>query len=118
MALKEKASKAWNELKQKLQDKENQKRVRLEIERRLKQGKDAIDRLERDLRDPETQARMENKLRDLKGRVVKAKKSFVEKKKQAVAYSRKNPEKALLIAAAAGALAGALWVTVNRKKRQ
>lgn len=117
MALKEKASKAWSELKQRIQDKENQKRVRLEIERRLKQGKDAISRVERDLRDPETQARIENKLRDLKARAGQAKKTFVAKKNQAVVYSRKNPEKALVIAAAAGALAGALWVAIHRKKR-
>ena len=118
MALQEKVSTMWNEVKQKVQDKENQKRVREEIEKRLEQGKAAFARLEKDLRDPETQARIENKLRNMKGKVVRAKKAFVVRKKRAIAYSRKNPEKALLIAAAAGALAGALWVTVHRKKRE
>jgi ElaB/YqjD/DUF883 family membrane-anchored ribosome-binding protein len=116
MKLRDKASAAWSELKQKLQDKENQRRVKEEIEKRLKQGKEAIDRIEKELRDPENQARLENTLRDAKAKVVKAKAEFNRKKSQAVAYTKDNPEKALVVAAAAGALAGALWVAFRRKK--
>jgi len=116
MALREKASTAWSELKQKIQDKENQRRVIEEIEKRLQQGREAIDRLEKELRNPENQARVENKVRDAKVKLAKAKAEFEKRKKQAVAYTQKSPEKALVVAAAAGAFAGALWVAFRPKK--
>jgi hypothetical protein len=116
MAIKERASAKWTELKQKLQDKENQRRVKEEIAKRLTQGKEAIHRIERDLRDPETRARVENKLRDAKARAVRVKETFKKKEREAMAYTKESPEKALVVAAAAGALAGALWVAFRRKK--
>jgi ppGpp synthetase/RelA/SpoT-type nucleotidyltranferase len=116
MAFKDKASAAWSELKQKLQDKGNQRRVKEEIKRRLQQGREAIDRVEKALQDPENRARMENKLRDVRERLKKAKAEFDKKKAEAVNYAKENPEKALVIAAAAGAMAGALWSVMRRKK--
>ena len=116
MAIRERVSAKWSELKQKLQDKENQRRVKEEIAKRLTQGKEAIHRIERELRDPETQARLENKLRDAKVRAARMKEVFKKKEREAMSYTKKNPEKALMVAAAAGALAGALWVAFKRKK--
>ncbi len=116
MALKDKASAAWSDLKQKLQDKENQRRVKEEIERRLKQGREAFDRIEKELKDPENEARVENKIFDAREKLRKAKAQFNEKKARAVAYTKDNPEKALVIAAAAGALAGTLWTVFKSKK--
>ena len=116
MAIKEKASAAWSELKQKLQDKENQRRVKEEIERRLKQGREAFDRIEKELKDPENEARLDNKLFDAREKLRKAKAEFTKKKTEAVNFTRDNPEKALVVAAAAGALAGALWTVLKRKK--
>ncbi len=116
MGIRSKATAAWNELKQKLQDKQNRQRVMEEIQKRLKQGREAIDRVEKELRDPENQARLENKLRDARLKVSRAKAEFNRKKTQAVSYARENPEKALVVAAAAGALAGAVWAALRRKK--
>jgi len=116
MSFKQKAGAAWSEVKQKIQDKENQKRVKEEIEKRLKQGKEAIERLEKELNDPENQARLENRLRDAKADLAKAKAEFEKRKKEAVSFTQKSPEKALVVAAAAGALAGALWVAFRKKK--
>ncbi len=116
MALRERASEAWNELKQKLQDKKNQERVSEEIKKRLKQGIEAIDRVEKELKDPKTQARMENKFREAREKLRKAKAEFNKKRAQTVAYAKNNPEKALVVAAAAGALAGALWSAFRNKK--
>jgi len=116
MSFKQKASSAWSELKQKIQDKENQKRVKVEVEKRLRQWREAIERLEKELKDPENQARVANKLREVEAKVAKAKTEFLKRKKQAMAYTQKSPEKALVVAAAAGALAGALWVAISKKK--
>ncbi len=116
MALKEKASAQWNGLKQKLQDKENRRRVEAEIRKRLQQGREAIERMEKELRDPQNRAKVENQLRDLRQKLSKAKDEFNRKKSEAVAYTKENPEKALVVAAAAGALAGAVWSALRRKK--
>ena len=116
MSFKQKAGAAWSELKQQIQDKENQKRVKDEIEKRLKQGRAAIERLEKELKDPKNQAKLENKLREAREALAKAKAEFTKRKKQAVSYTQKSPEKALVVAAAAGALAGALWVAFSKKK--
>jgi ElaB/YqjD/DUF883 family membrane-anchored ribosome-binding protein len=116
MSIRGKASAAWSEVKQKLQDKGNQKRVKEEIEKRLKQGIEAIDRVEKELRDPENQARAENKIRNAREKLKKAKAEFNKKKAETVAYVKANPEKALVVAAAAGAMAGALWSAFRKKK--
>jgi ElaB/YqjD/DUF883 family membrane-anchored ribosome-binding protein len=116
MALKEKASAVWSDLKQKVQDKENQRRVKAEIDKRLKQGHEAFERVKKEMKDPENRARIENKMRNAREKLRKAKAQFSKKKAQAVAYTKKNPEKALVVAAAAGALAGALLMAFRRKK--
>lgn len=116
MKLRDKASKVWSEVKQKLQDKENQRRVKEEVERRLRQGREAIERIEKELKDPENRARLENKLREAQEKFKKTKAQFDKKKAQAMNYTKDNPEKALVVAAAAGALVGALWMVLKRKK--
>jgi ElaB/YqjD/DUF883 family membrane-anchored ribosome-binding protein len=116
MALKERARAKWNEWKHKLQDKENRRRVEEEIQKRLKQGKEAIDRIEKELRDPENRARAENKIRDARKKLAALKVEFNKKRNQTVVFTKENPEKALVVAAAAGALAGAVWVALRRKK--
>jgi ppGpp synthetase/RelA/SpoT-type nucleotidyltranferase len=116
MALREKAAEKWSELKQKLQDKKNRQRVEEEIRKRLKQAQEAFDRIEKDLKDPETQARMENKLREASAKLKKAKAEFTKKKAEVVSYAKEHPEKALVAAAATGAVAGALWMAFRGKK--
>jgi ElaB/YqjD/DUF883 family membrane-anchored ribosome-binding protein len=116
MAFREKVSGKWSELKQKLQDKQNRQRVEEEIRKRLKQAQEAFERIERDLKDPETQAKVENKLRDASEKLKKAKADFTKKKAEVVAYAKDHPEKALVAAAATGAVAGALWMAFRRKK--
>lgn len=116
MTFGDKVSEKWNELKQQVQDKENRKRVHDEIEKRFEQAQAAFERIEKDLKDPETQARFENKLRDAKEKLKKAKADFSKKKAEVVTYAKDHPEKALVAAAAAGAVAGALWMAFRRKK--
>ena len=116
MAIREKALEAWSELKQKIQDKKNQERVAEEIKKRLKQGVEAIDRVEKKLRDPKTQAKMQNKIREAREKLKKAKAEFNKKRAQTAAYAKNNPEKALVVAAAAGAMAVAIWSAFHRKK--
>ncbi|HUO57856.1 MAG TPA: hypothetical protein VMV05_06730 [bacterium] len=116
MALKDKASAKWSELKQKLQDKQNQKRVQEEVKRRLQQGREAIDRIEKELTDPANYEKAEAKLREAKAKLTKLKAEFKKRQAETVAYTKANPEKALVVAAAAGALAGAVWTALRRKK--
>ena len=87
-----------------------------EIKKRLKQGREAIDRIERELRSPENQQKAKAKLKEAIAKVEKLKSEFRKREKQAVAYARKSPEQALVVAAAAGALAGAIWVAFRRRK--
>ena len=116
MTFKKKAAEKWSELKQKLQDKQNRQRVEEEIKKRFKQAQETFDHIEAELRDPENQARVENQLRDAAVKLKKAKAEFTKKKAEAVAYAKKHPEKALVAAAATGAVAGALWMAFHRKK--
>ena len=116
MTFEKRAAKKWSELKQKLQDKENRKRVKEEIKKRLKQTQEAFDRVEAELKDPENQARVENKLRDAAEKLKKAKAEFAKKKVEAIDYAKEHPEKALVLAAATGAVVGALWTAFHRKK--
>ncbi len=116
MAFREKAAEKWSELKQKLQDKQNRKRVEEEIKKRLKQAQEAFDRIEKDLKDPETWATVESQLRDASEKLKKAKAEFTKKKAEVAAYAKEHPEKALAAAAATGAVAGALWVAFRRKR--
>jgi len=51
-----------------------------------------------------------------KARLAGLKKQFMKKERQARAYAMKNPEKALALAAAAGALVGAVWVAIKKRK--
>ena len=116
MAFKENASEKWNEWKQKLQDRQNRKRVEAEIRKRLQQGREALSRLEKELTSPQNRQKVEAKIREAREKLAKMKAEFRKKEAQTVAYTKENPEKALVVAAAAGALAGALWVAFRRKK--
>jgi len=123
MAIRDKASAKWKEMRDKIKDKEAQRKIKGEIQKRLKQGKEVIQRLEKELRDPENRKKAEDQLAKAKAQIAAAKAKleklkveFKKKEKQAVDYTLKNPEKALAVAAAAGALAGALWMAIKRKK--
>ena len=116
MALKEKVSAKWSEWKQRLQDRENRRRVEEEIRNRLRQGQEAIRRIEKELTSPENRQKAEAKIREAREKLARMKVEFKKKQARTTAYARKNPEKALVIAAAAGALAGALWVAFRRRK--
>lgn len=116
MPFKDKAVKKLQELRAKLEDKETQRRIKDEIEKNLKLGREALLRLEKELSDPENRARAEEQVRRAKTKFLQLKKEFVKKQKQAVAYTKGNPEKALAVAAAAGALTGAIWSALRRKR--
>jgi len=112
MAIKDK----FEDLKKKVLDKETQKRVKAEVEKGIGKAKEAIAKVEKELKDPENRARLENHLRDAKTKVKKLQVEFKAQKAKAVAYTKQNPEKALAAAAAAGALAGVLLAALRRKK--
>ena len=116
MTFGESAAEKWSELKQKLQDKQNRKRVEEEIKKRFQQAQEAFDRIEKDMKDPETRARFENKLRNASEKLKKAKADFTRKKAQVVSYAKEHPEKALVAAAATGVVAGALWMAFHKGK--
>ncbi len=72
--------------------------MKAEIKKRLKQGKEAIDRIERELEESgKSKPRIENKLRDAREKKLrKAKVEFNKRKAQATSTTQKeNPEKAL-----------------------
>lgn len=116
MGLRDKASAKWSEWEQKLQDKQNRQRVEEEIRRRLKQGREALHRLEEELTSPENRRKVEAQIREVRKKLAKMKAEFKKREARAAAYTKKSPEKALVMAAAAGALAGALWAAFRRKK--
>lgn len=104
------------ELKKKALDKDTQKKVKVEIDKRIREAKDVIQKVEKELKDPENQARVMNSLKDAKAKFRKLESEFKAQKNKAVAYAKENPEKALAAAAAAGALAGLIMGALKRKK--
>jgi ElaB/YqjD/DUF883 family membrane-anchored ribosome-binding protein len=106
----------FEELKKKVLDKDTQKRVKAEIDKGLKKAKEAIDKVEKELKDPENQARVENSVRDAKAKLNKLKLEFKVNKARAVTFTKAHPEKALAAAAAAGALAGVILAALKRKR--
>jgi ElaB/YqjD/DUF883 family membrane-anchored ribosome-binding protein len=112
MGVKERLS----ELKRKVLDKRTQERVKAEIEKGLGKAKELIEKAEKELKDPENQARLENDLRDAKAKIEKVRLEFKVHKARAVTYTKAHPEKALAAAAAAGALAGVILAAMKRKR--
>lgn len=92
------------------------RKLRRKVEKTLKKGKETLVRLEKKYNTPENRAKVAAKVKEAKAKLLKAKKEFKKRQKQAVAYTQKNPEKALAAALAAGAVAGALWTALHRKK--
>ena len=116
MPFKDKAVKKLQELREKLEDKETRRKIKDEIDKNLKLGRETLLRLEKELSDPENRAKAAEQLRLAKAKLQRFKQEFQKKQKKAVDYTRKNPEKALAVAAAAGALAGTLWSALRGKK--
>jgi hypothetical protein len=114
--LRERAAQKLRELKEKALDKETQRRLREEIKKKFGQAREQMEKLEAEIRKPENRQKVEAQIRLAKARLLKLKREFVKKQRQARVYTEKNPEKALAVAAAAGALVGAFWVAVRRKK--
>ncbi|HVZ81541.1 MAG TPA: hypothetical protein VHE12_12200 [bacterium] len=112
MALKEKLKEA----KEKFSDPAEIRKIREKIEKVLKEGKATLIELEKKYNTPENRAKVEAKIKEGRAKILKAKEEFKKRQKQAVDYTQKNPEKALVAALAAGAVAGALWKTFHRKK--
>lgn len=114
--LREKAARKLRELRERALDKETQRKVKEEIQKRFHQAKDQLQKLEVEFRKPENRMKAKEQIRLAKTRLSALKKQFLKKEKMARAYTQRNPEKALAVAAAAGALVGAVWVAVHRKR--
>lgn len=114
--LRERAARKLGELKEKALDKETQRKVKAEIQKRFHQAKDQLKRLEVEFRKPENRMKAKEQVRLAKARLAALKRQFLKKERMARAYTQRNPEKALAVAAAAGALVGAVWVAVHRKR--
>lgn len=102
--------------KRKLSDPAETRKLREKVEKTLRKGKETLVRLEKKYNTPENRAKVQAKVKEAKAKLLRARKEFTKKQKQAVAYTQKNPEKALAAALAAGAVAGALWTAFHRKK--
>lgn len=116
MALKERLGRKMKDARERLMDPGERRRLKAEVTARLKKGKETLRALEKKYNTPENRAKVVAKWKEAKTRVARAKKEFLKKERQAVAYTQRNPEKALAVAAAAGALAGALYTVLHRKK--
>lgn len=114
--IREKAARKLRELREKALDKETQRKVREEIQKRFHQAKDQLKKLEVEFRKPENRMKAKEQVRLAKARLAMLKKQFLRKERMARAYTQRNPEKALAVAAAAGALVGAVWVGIRRHK--
>ena|SRR5579883_3104944 len=113
--LREKAAQKLKELKAKALDKDTQRKMKDEIKKRFDQAKAQLKRLEVEFRKPENRMKAREQIRLAKARLAGLKRQFVKKERQARSYTLKNPEKALALAAAAGALVGAVWAGIRKK---
>ena len=116
MTLRDKAAKKLKELKAEALDKENRRRIKEEVRRRFTEGREKLRQIEKKLADPETRRKAEEELKKVRARYAKMKVEFQKREQQARDYTQKHPDKALAVAAAAGALVGALWMAVRRRK--
>lgn len=116
MTIREEVTKKLKSLKERLDDKEFRQAVKEEVRKRLDEGLEMIDKIERELNSPENRKKAEEKIKEAKAKLAQLKEKFKEKRRQAVDYTQKNPQKALLVAAAAGALAGTVWAALRRRK--
>ncbi len=82
----------------------------------LKEGKNKIMLLEKQILSGKKAAKILKEAEKAKLRLEKAKITFDEYEKKAEAYIEKNPKKAVAIAAAAGVLAGSIWMALGKKK--
>ena len=96
-------------------DAKTRQRIKDEMLKRLKQGKQAIARLQREINNPKNRAKAIAELKRIKAALLHLKKEAGRRERQAVAFAKKNPEKALAVAVAAGAAAGALLMALKRK---
>ena len=116
MSLKKTVEEKAREVGKALMDKKNQAKVKAEIGKRLAQGREQLVKLEAKLKDPKTRAALKKSAAEAARKVKALRVRFQREERKAENYTRKNPRKALLIAAAAGALAGALWISLKRRK--
>lgn len=112
MTLKEKLKAA----KARFSDPAERRRAQEKIAKLLKEGKETLLELEKKYNTPENRARIEAKVKEAQAKLLRAQEEFKKRKKEAVDYTQKNPEKALVAALAAGAVAGAIWKTFHRKR--
>jgi len=112
----ERAARKLRELGEKTLDPGTRRRVKEEIKKRFDQAKVQLKKLEVEFRKPENREKAKEQIKLAKARLAGLKKQFMKKERQARAYAMKNPEKALALAAAAGALVGAVWVAIKKRK--
>ena len=104
------------QLLKKAADAKTRQRVQKEVSRSLKHGRAALGRLQKELTSPANKAKAAEQILRAKAAFKHLKQEAAKSRRQASAYVKKNPERALVIAAAVGAAAGAL-LAVLRKKR-
>ena len=117
MSVKRKVVKKIHQWVDKAADLSTQRRIKEEVTKRLKQGKEAILRVQKELTKPENRARAMGQVKRANAALAHLKKEAIRRERQAMAYAKKNPEKALVVAVAAGAAAGALLLALKRRAR-
>lgn len=105
--------KAWVD---KARDEKTRKRIKDEVLKRIKQGKATIARLQAEINKPANRAKAAEQVKRAKAALAHLKKEAKVRERQAVAYTKKNPEKALVMAVAAGAAAGALMAMLKKRR--
>jgi len=95
----------------KRRDKKSREEIKKEIDGLLMHGRAELDSLLRRINDKKNQEKVI-------ARIGKLKKDFEKYEERAVAYTRSNPKKALVAAAAAGVLVGRLLGLFRRKKNR
>lgn len=86
------------------------------IREALAKGKAALQRFEKELAQPQTQARLEDQWRTAKADFKHLKAELKLKERQAVAFAKRKPEQALALATAVG-LAGGIMVAALRRRK-
>lgn len=106
-----------NELLEKAKDAKTQKKVKEEVAKGIKKGREAIARLQAEINKPAFRAKAAAQVKRAKEALAHLKQEAIKRERQAVAYAKKNPEKALVIGVAAGAAAIALLAVLRKRAR-
>jgi ElaB/YqjD/DUF883 family membrane-anchored ribosome-binding protein len=109
MATGKKVMKQLGDIEKKMTDKKTQAKIKVQVQKGFEQGRKKIKEIWAQVQDKENQEKVMAKIKSME-------KKYEAYEKKAVAYTEKNPEKALAISAAAGMLVGTLWGALHRKR--